>query len=127
MEQLRLEAINTKQDAKDSGRLMLKSGGRRLFIHSHEIIRAEAASNYLELETTSGHHLIRMTLTGLEKLIAQAGHTHIRIHRSHLVKLDAILELIPNGDGGANVRLRNERILPVGRKYRGGLILATSG
>jgi len=124
MEQLRLEAVNTKQDAKDTGRLMLKSGGRRLFIHSHEIVRAEAASNYLELETTSGQHLIRMTLTGLEKLIAEAGNTHIRIHRSHLVKIDAIRELIPNGDGGANVKLKNERILPVGRKYRNGLNLS---
>jgi len=109
VEQLRLEAVNTKQDAKD---------------HSHEIVRAEAASNYLELETTSGQHLIRMTLTGLEKLIAEAGNTHIRIHRSHLVKIDAIRELIPNGDGGANVKLKNERILPVGRKYRNGLNLS---
>lgn len=121
MEQLRLEAVGAKKDAKDSGRLTLKSGGRLLFIQADEIIRAESASNYLELETSSGKHLVRMTLTALEKLIAETGDTHLRIHRSHLVKREAIREIIPNGDGGATIRLNNEASLPVGRKYRDSL------
>lgn len=118
MEQLRLEAKTAREDAKVTGRLTLKSGGRRLFIQAEEIIRVEAASNYLELETISGKHLVRMTLSDLESLIAETGDTHLRIHRSHLVKREAIRELIPNGNGGAKLKLTNNMVLPVGRHYR---------
>lgn len=117
MEQLRLEAINAKKEAQETGRLMLKSGGRMLFVQANEILRAEAASNYLKLETETGTHLVRMTLTALEKLISETGDTHLRIHRSHLVRREAIREIVPNGKGGINITLKNGKRLPVGRKY----------
>jgi len=118
LEQLRLESVNAKREAKATGQLMLKSGGRLLFVGADEILRADAASNYLEIETDTGKHLVRMTLSTLEKLIAETGETHIRVHRSHLVKKEAIREYFPTRDGSAKITLKHGGDLPVGRKYR---------
>ena len=97
LEQLRLESVNAKREAKATGQLMLKSGGRLLFIGADEILRADAASNYLEIETATGKHLVRMTLSALEKLIAETGETHLRVHRSHLIKKTQYESLFPRG------------------------------
>ncbi len=118
IEQLRLEAENVKTEAKTSGRLMLKSGGRILFLQAEDIIHAQAASNYLEIETTTGQHLVRLTLTALETLISETGHSHIRVHRSHLVKQNALRQIIPQSDGRLRVELTTGKTIPVGRKYK---------
>jgi len=121
IEQLRLEAAKVKQEARDTGRLRLKSGGRILFLKADEILQAEAASNYVDIKTQSGQHFIRMTLTALETLIGEAGDTHIRVHRSHLVKRDMIREISPQSDGRLFVTLENGASLPVGQKYKADL------
>lgn len=121
IEQLRLEAANAKQEARETGRLRLKSGGRVLFLKAGEILRAEAASNYVDIKTPSGQHFIRMTLTSLEKLIREAGETHVRVHRSHLVNRSKIREVSPQSDGRLFVTLENGASLPVGQKYKADL------
>ena len=118
MEQLRLEARHARHDARASGRITVKSGGRTIFLQADEIIWVEAASNYLEVHTETGQHLVRMTLGALENLLNEAGNMHVRIHRSFLVKRDAIREVKPTGDGRAVARLRNGQDLTVSRKYR---------
>ena len=125
IEQLRLEAANAKNEARETGRLRLKSGGRILFLQAEEILRAEAASNYVDIKTQNGQHFIRMTLTSLEKLISAAGKTHIRVHRSHLVKRDMIREVSPQSNGRLFATLENGETLPVGQKYK--LALETQG
>ena len=118
MEQLRLEAAQTRVDARTTGRITLKSGGRTIFLQADEITWVESAANYLDVHTETGHHLVRMTLTELERLLAEAGSTHIRIHRSYLVKREAIQVVGPTGDGRAIAKLKNGQQLSVSRKYR---------
>lgn len=118
IEQLQLEAQGIKEQARDSGRLELKSGGRHVFLDASEILWAKAVSNYVEVHTEQGHHLIRMTLTALEDLLKEASDAHIRIHRSYLVKRDIIREVVPTGDGGAVVKTVDGLDLPASRKYR---------
>ncbi|MGD8326518.1 MAG: LytTR family DNA-binding domain-containing protein [Sphingomonadales bacterium] len=121
IEQLQLEAQNIKEQARQSGRLELKSGGRHVFLDAGDILWAKAVSNYVEVHTAQGHHLIRMTLTALEGLLREAGDAHIRIHRSYLVKRDSIREVVPTGDGGAVVKTVDGLDLPASRKYRNSL------
>ncbi len=123
IEQLRLEARSTLQEAKNSGRLTLKSGGRTIFLNAQDIIWAESASNYVDIHTEQGQHLARMTLASLEKLLLEAGDLHVRVHRSYLVKRDVLREILPSGEGGASITLINGTVLPVGRKYRSNLEL----
>jgi len=121
IEQLRLEAANAKKEARETGRLRLKSGGRILFLNADEILRAQAASNYVDIKTPSGQHFIRMTLTSLERLIREAGETHVRVHRSHLVNRSKIREVSPQSDGRLFITLENGARLPVGQKYKADL------
>lgn len=121
IEQLQLEAQNIKEQARASGRLELKSGGRHVFLDASQVLWAKAVSNYVEVHTAQGHHLIRMTLTALEELLREAGDAHIRIHRSYLLKRDIIREVVPTGDGGATVKTTLNQGFPVSRKYRADL------
>ena len=115
--QLRLEADAARQDARTSGRITLKSGGRLIFLQAEEILYAKAAGNYIEVFTSGGMHLVRMTMSSLENLLSEAG-CHLRVHRSYLVRQNAISEMKPNGDGEAIIFVPNEVQIPVSRKYR---------
>jgi len=118
--QLRLEADMAKQDARVSGRITLKNGGRMIFLQADEIIYAKSAGNYVEVFTDNGMHLIRMTMSALENLLNEA-EQHIRVHRSYLVRKTSISELKPNGDGEAVIFVPNKVQIPVSRKYRAAL------
>lgn len=123
--QLRLEAKAVRDEAKDTGRLTLKCGGKIIFLRADEILYASSAANYVEIYTQTGQHLARMTLSSLETLLAQTGGIHTRIHRSYLVNKTAIQTLEPKGDGDAVLTLTNGAILPVSRKYRAFIETAT--
>jgi hypothetical protein len=125
IEQLRLEARSHLKDAKDTGRLTLKSGGRTILLNAQDILWVESASNYVEIHTEQGMHLARMTLSSLETLLSEAGDNHLRVHRSYLVKRNALREIIPSGEGGASITLTDGTKLPVGRKYRPNLELVS--
>ena len=113
-----LEAKGRREEASESGRLTLTSGGRIYWVNADDIGLAKAAANYVEIETPNKTLLIRMTLRELDRLLVAAGDNHIRIHRSCLVHKRQISELNPNGDGSASVKLSSGQILQVSRTYR---------
>ena len=115
--QFKLEANLARQDARDTGRITLKSGGRMLFLDAEEILYAKAAGNYVEVFTENTMHLVRITLSSLEALLGEAGH-HLRVHRSYIVRKSAISELKPNGEGEAVIFVPNQVQIPVSRNYR---------
>jgi len=125
MFQLRLEAEAAHEEARSSGRITLKSGGRMLFLNADEILYAKAAGNYIEVHTDGGMHLVRMTMSALEKLLAEAGQ-HLRVHRSYMVQAGAISEMRPNGEGEAIVSVPNKVQIPVSRKFRSAVEAALS-
>lgn len=115
--QLRLEAKIAREDAKDTGRLSLTSGGRTIFLDAADVQYVKAAGNYVEVFTQSGMHLVRMTLSTMEKLLNTTGQ-HIRVHRSYIVNLRSIKTISPNGKGEVILILSINQKLPVGRKYK---------
>ncbi len=116
--QLKIEASAAREEARDTGRLTLKCGGKTIFLRAGEIIYAKAAANYVEVFTPSGQHLARMTLSSLERLLAETGSDPIRIHRSYLVSRYHIRTITPKGDGDAQIALTDGTTLPLSRKYR---------
>jgi len=114
---LRQEAEAARHDAKETGRIVLKSGGRSLFMQADEITYAKAAGNYIEVFTRDGMHMVRMTMSALEALLGAAGQ-HVRVHRSYIVHKNSVSEMTPNGDGEAMIYITNEIPIPVSRKYR---------
>ena len=92
-------------------RLVVRSPGQLLFLDVADIDWIESASYYACLHVGSGTHIIRRTLSELERDLGEE--KFIRIHRSIIVNLERIqgLELQSGGDyevvlkGGAHLRL----------------------
>ncbi|RIK72357.1 hypothetical protein DCC62_19885, partial [candidate division KSB1 bacterium] len=75
-----------------------------------------AEEKYVNLHTEKGSYLMRETMTGLEARLDPS--KFIRIHRSYLVNVDFIKELLPESHGDYLARLKNGVELPVSRRYR---------
>ena len=101
---------------KPAERLVIKSGGRVLFLKAAEIDYVEAAGNYLNLFVGKETHLIRETMQSLESRLDPE--RFLRIHRSTIVNLERIKELQPWFGGEYVVILRDGRKLTLSRTYR---------
>lgn len=97
-------------------RLMVNAGSRFFFIKTSEILYLSAEEKYVNLHTEKGAYLMRETMTGLEARLDPS--KFIRIHRSYLVNVDFIKELLPESHGDYLARLKNGVELPVSRRYR---------
>ncbi len=121
IEDYRLELAESHARAKGDSVIVLKCGGRELRLPAGEIVSAEAAGNYVEVSTSTGTHLARITLAGLETLLKEAGGDPVRVHRSRLVARPAVREIIPGESGDAVAVLSSGARVPVSRRYRAGL------
>jgi DNA-binding LytR/AlgR family response regulator len=93
--------------------ICVELAGVTRFVRRSEILYAEAHGDYARLHTPSGAHLVRTSLTALEKRWADAG--FVRVHRTHLVALREVRELRTEG-GRACVRV-GDQLLPVSRRH----------
>lgn len=96
-----LDQIQPKQPQNTSAPLdclMIKDGGRVLFLRVEEIDWIEAAGVYVQVHTAGKTCLHRISLSELEaKLDARQ---FIRIHRSTIVNLQKVRELRPHSHSG---------------------------
>jgi two-component system, LytTR family, response regulator len=97
-------------------RLMIKDGGRVLFLRVDEIDWIEAAGVYVQVHTAGKTWLHRIALGELEtKLDARQ---FLRIHRSTIVNLQKVKELHPHSHGDFLVVLSDGTELKLSRSYR---------
>lgn len=122
-----LERDAARADARASGRLALKCGGRTLSIDAGEILFAKAAGNYVEVHTKERAHLARTTLSALQELLGDAGSRPVPVHRSYVVNLDHVREVVPTGTGDARIHLESGMAVPGSRRYRAALSEALGG
>jgi two-component system, LytTR family, response regulator len=106
-----LRHVNT-----DSDRLVVRCGGKVVFLRSSEIEWIEAAANYIKLYSQQRVFTVREKISSLEEALP-AG-KFLRIHRSVIVNLSMVQEIQPCGGGEFVVVLRSGRELPLGRTYR---------
>lgn len=100
----------------DSDRLVVRSGGKVVFLRASEVEWIEAAANYIKLYSQQRVFTVREKISSLEESLP-AG-KFMRIHRSVIVNLSMVQEIQPCGGGEFVVILRNGRELPLGRTYR---------
>ena len=91
-------------------------GRRTRFVKLEQIDCFEADGNYVRLHTGREQHLVRMTMQKLEQRLD--ARRFVRIHRSYLVPLDRVRELVQLASGEYELRLTTEATLPVMRTYR---------
>jgi len=98
-------------------RIVLKERGRVRLLPTDEIRWIGAADVYVEIHTLSGEtHLHRALLGELEDRLDPQ--RFVRIHRSHLVRIDAIEELLHDSHGTYTAVLDDGTMLKLSRTYR---------
>lgn len=97
-------------------RLMVKTGGRVLFLKTAEIDWIEAYDNYVRLHTGGKAHLLRQTMNELAATLSPE--QFARIHRSAIVNLDRVKELQPLFNGEAVLLLQDGTKLKLSRSRR---------
>ena len=94
----------------------VRDGTRRLFVPISDILWVEAAGNYVELHRASAPLLHRAALAEMERRLVGAG--FVRIHRSRLVRRDAIVAVETKPSGDFAVRLAGGQVLAGSRRFR---------
>ncbi|MGH3665620.1 MAG: LytR/AlgR family response regulator transcription factor [Egibacteraceae bacterium] len=82
--------------AEGLGRVPVQRGDRTILVDESEIYYASAARGYSYLKLADDRVLVSFTLADLERRLS--GH-FFRAHRSHLVNLDHVRELVPDFKG----------------------------
>jgi two-component system LytT family response regulator len=98
------------------GRLVIRSAGRVLFLHVDDVDWFEACANYVQLHVGRENHLLRGTMNAIEKQLDPE--KFVRIHRSTIVRIDRIKELLSSFEGDYVVVLRDGTRLSLSRGYR---------
>lgn len=109
-----LEDLNSR--SKHPDRLLLKASGRIFFLRTAEIDWIEAADNYVQIHAGRQEHLVRETLQSIESKLDPG--QFVRIHRSTIVNLDRVKELMPLFHGDYCVRLIDGTELTMSRYFR---------
>ncbi len=97
-------------------RLAVRSPGQLLFLKVGDIDWIEAASYYACLHVGKDTHIIRRTLSDLERDLAEE--MFIRIHRSIIVNLERIHGLQMQAGGEYEVVLKSGTRLRLSRRFR---------
>ena len=97
-------------------RVAVEKGDRTLLIAATEILYVEAQDDYSRVYTVEGRYLSGQPLTALEERLEPLG--FFRVHRSYLVDLARVREVLPMYGGMLILRLSDEAgtQIPVSRR-----------
>ena len=100
-------------------RILVRTNGRVHVLDPLKIDWVEAAGDYVTIHAAGKSHLVRDSLRNLEARLA--AHGFLRIHRSTLVKLASIGELVAKDSGDHEVVLHDGTVLRLSRSYKDAL------
>lgn len=103
-------------EARGANRIAIATGTGQLLIDADEIEWIESEDYYAGIHSGGKHYRLRESLAALEARLDPA--RFLRVHRSAIVRLDQVRELIVEGDDDAEavVVLRDGTRLPVSRR-----------
>jgi two-component system, LytTR family, response regulator len=104
------------EGAEYLARIQVESRGQVRFLPVSGIDYVAASGSYAELHVGSQAHLIRERMQELERQLDPAA--FVRIHRSAIVRLDAVESLRQRPGGDVAARLKDGTELPVSRRHR---------
>ncbi|WP_299324193.1 LytTR family DNA-binding domain-containing protein [Parasphingopyxis sp.] len=105
---IRGQVPHAPQD-EEAGKIVVRSAHRVDIVDIDDVIAATAQGNYVALVTENGEFLHRATFAEMNALLAR--HGFVQVHRSHLVRADAIVS-VRRGSGRAQTVL-----MPGGREF----------
>jgi two-component system LytT family response regulator len=96
--------------------ILIKDTDKAFFLSVDDIQRVSAAGNYVEVHARGKVHLVRDTLT---TFIAQLDPSEfLRVHRSHVVRINFIAEMRPLFHGDYDLVLKDGATLSLSRRYK---------
>jgi len=117
-EQKQIAALleNVKEMPRFLDRLVIKAGGRIVFLKTEDLDWIQADDKYVHLHSGSKSHLVRQTLSAMEAQLDPQ--KFIRIHRSAIVNIERIKELQPMFTGEHTIVLEDGTKLTLSRSYK---------
>lgn len=97
-------------------RVFVKDQGRLVHLPMREIEALEAMGNYVKIHARSRAFVVRASLTSIEARLNPS--IFLRAHRSHIVNLMKVNELILARHGDFTIILQSGNTLPLSRVYR---------
>ncbi|QWT18133.1 response regulator [Collinsella sp. zg1085] len=109
---LRIERATSSERV---ARLAVERGRDRAFIPISDICYVEARADYSAIMCPSGEYLVNASISTLEQRLAKDG--FMRVHRSYLVNVDDVHDVVVSRGGLMELRLdRVEASVPVSRR-----------
>jgi two-component system, LytTR family, response regulator len=115
----------TKPESKELERLVIRSAGRVVFLALDEVDWIEAAANYLRLHVGKESFLLREGIGHISAKLDPG--RFVRIHRSFIVNVNRIRELLPCDSGEHIAVLRDGKELSCSRGCRPQLMKLIDG
>jgi len=104
-----VSAVERARDALERGRplqrIFVRTRGRITPVAVDEVTRFEARDDYVAIHAAPGRYLASLRLGDLEHMLD--ADRFLRIHRSHIVNLNAVLTIEPHATGRLLVTLRD--------------------
>ena len=99
-----------------SDRFLVKKFGREFLVRVSDIEWIESAGNYVNLHVRGRVYPLRDTMTSISEKLAARGFQ--RVHRSAIVNLDQVAEIVAFDTGDGEARLHTDITVPVSRRFR---------
>ena len=99
-----------------SDRFLIKKLGREFLVRLDEIDWIESCGNYVNLHVGDRVYPLRDTMTSISERLEPHGFQ--RIHRSAIVNLDRVAEIVASDSGDGEARLSSNATVPVSRRFR---------
>lgn len=110
--------VMVRESSSTSGSLVLNHRGYTEFIPFSDITHLQASGSYVEIHT----HQSKKVITGsLKQFTTQLPDSFVRIHRSYIVKIDAIESLTPLSNDDYQVITAGGHELRLSRSYKNSL------
>jgi two-component system LytT family response regulator len=106
-------------------RLVIHDAGRVVFLKVEEIDWLQASGNYVQIHAGRERFLMRDTMRALGERLDPA--KFVRLHRSAVVNIERLRELLPWSRGEQVAVLRDGTQLTIGRAFRERLLAVMNG
>ena len=116
--------VETVRAGRPLRRFLVRTAERAYAVRTEDVESIESADHYVELRTARGTHLVRESLSTIEKRLDPEA--FVRIHRSTIVNVARIAELRPLFHGEFSVLLASGRAVRCSRTCAAALTRALS-
>ncbi len=100
-------------------RFLVRKLGKEFLVAAADVEWLQASGNYVNLHVRGRDYPLRTTMSAIQLQFDPA--RFVRVHRSHIVNLDAIAQIEPLDSGDASILMRDGTRIPCSRRYRDAL------